>query len=285
MLDHFSQALTLDQIDALMFRSVTAAGRTGQTRSSMVRVQALVAAGRTVSKEHALASTQSAWQDEEHPAYAVTYKVDAQDTAGEVVRRRVTAVQRGRTLMTLHASFDRPQDGRSSAHRCSDDARSGPAGQVPPVLGDRSSHWEVVPMLTRLPVEVRTARDADWLEPIPARSGSDRLRVWLRAVVTLHDDLLHACMLSRVCDELAGSVALHRHGVASDDARVAWRNLDQTMWLLERVRFDDWLLIDLQSPWAGSSRALCRARVRDRSGRFIAEVTQEVLVHLTGRDD
>ena len=113
-------------------------------------------------------------------------------------------------------------------------------------------------------------------------------RVWLRSAQPLPDDpLLHACAATYASDLLLLlSTALPPHGVVIDDPGVALASLDHAVWFHAPFRADDWLFYDQEGTWAGSSRALCRGSLFDRSGTLVASVVQEGLVRVrreTGR--
>lgn len=72
-------------------------------------------------------------------------------------------------------------------------------------------------------------------------------------------------------EEMAGVVDQHREvGMMV--------SLSHSIWFHRpgEVRADEWLLSEMESPWAGDGRGLVRARWWDRRGRLVATCVQEV---------
>ena len=55
-------------------------------------------------------------------------------------------------------------------------------------------------------------------------------------------------------------------------------SLDHAMYFHRSFRMDDWLLYDIESPWAGGGRGLVRGRFYDQQGNLVASCFQEGLI-------
>lgn len=53
---------------------------------------------------------------------------------------------------------------------------------------------------------------------------------------------------------------------------------------LEALRADEWVLVELNSPWADESRALTTQKMYSMQGKLVATCVQEGLIRLRERD-
>jgi acyl-CoA thioesterase-2 len=101
----------------------------------------------------------------------------------------------------------------------------------------------------------------------------------VRAADALGDDpLVHVCALTYASDLFLLATALPPHGIVMGDPTYLAASLDHALWFHRPFRADEWLLYDMESPWAGDGRALCSGRLFDAQGHLVATVMQEGLV-------
>jgi acyl-CoA thioesterase-2 len=117
------------------------------------------------------------------------------------------------------------------------------------------------------------------LRPPMARDPrSAEQALWLRARDPLGDDPgLHRAALLYLSDYGLLGTAMLPYGFGYGDPEMQFASLDHSLWVHDEFRADDWLLFDLESPWAGSSRGLSRGLIFTRDGRHVATVAQEGL--------
>ena len=107
-----------------------------------------------------------------------------------------------------------------------------------------------------------------------------RFRFWVRAKSQLPDDShVHAAVLAYMSDHWFNyaSVGGHIDGLRAGE-QLYMASLNHALWVHRRVRADEWLLFDIQSPCAGSGRGFVVARVHDRAGHLVASGTQECVM-------
>ena len=115
-LDKLLDLLDLEQIEVNIFR-----GRSARTRrvqrvfGGQVAGQALVAAGRTVPDDRPVHSLHAYFIRPGDPAVPLVYTVDRVRDGRSFTTRRVTAVQHGKAIFTLSASFHHPEPGLEHA--------------------------------------------------------------------------------------------------------------------------------------------------------------------------
>ena len=136
-LDDVVALLDLEQIEVNIFRGRSPANeRRQRVFGGQVAGQALVAAGRTVPADRPVHSMHAYFIRPGDPTVPIIYMVDRVRDGRSFTTRRVSAVQHGKTIFTLSASFHYPEPGRSTACRCPRSPR--PRRSSPPRTGWRS---------------------------------------------------------------------------------------------------------------------------------------------------
>jgi len=285
-LDKLLDLLDLEQIEQNIFRGRSPDERVQRVFGGQVAGQALVAAGRTVAEDRPVHSLHAYFIRPGDPAVPLVYTVDRVRDGRSFTTRRVTAVQHGKAIFTLSASFHRPEQGLEHAMPM-------PAAPAPE---------ELRPNAERIAEALGTPLPADFLDsPIDLRSvgplaievdrdpslytGSNL--VWLRVKERLPDDpLLHVCLMTYASDLTVLESVLLEHGVSWLDGRVAPASLDHAMWFHRPFRADQWLLYAQESPVAAGGRGLARGEVFTAEGELVVSVVQEGLIRLnaTQRD-
>src|SRR5579859_4528963 len=110
-LDRLLELLDLEQIEVNIFRGVSPEERVQRVFGGQVAGQALVAAGRTVPEDRPVHSLHAYFIRPGDPAVPLIYLVDRVRDGRSFTTRRVSAVQHGKTIFTLSASFHHPEEG------------------------------------------------------------------------------------------------------------------------------------------------------------------------------
>ena len=244
-----------------------------------VAAQSLMAAGRTVEtgRPHSLHAYFLRPGD---PSVPILYEVDRIRDGRSFTTRRVVAIQHGRAIFHLSASFHVDEPGLTH--------------QFP--MPDVPQPEELDSMETRL--EPYREALTDWFakpHPIDQRhigelpfsrkaSKEPIQRLWIRADGTLPDDpLLHACIATYASDMSLFDTMLAPHEVSWDDADFMGASLDHCMWFHRPFRADEWLLYDMDSPTAYGARGLARGFLFTRSGDLAVSMVQEGLMRRVPR--
>src|SRR5499427_1160085 len=103
--------LDLEQIEVNIFRGRSPEERQQRVFGGQVAGQALVAAGRTVPEERQVHSLHAYFIRPGDPSVPLVYTVDRVRDGRSFTTRRVMAVQHGRPIFTLSASFHRAEPG------------------------------------------------------------------------------------------------------------------------------------------------------------------------------
>ncbi|WKX70440.1 acyl-CoA thioesterase II [Streptomyces sp. XD-27] len=280
--------LDLEQIDRDIFRGASRPSVVERAFGGQVASQALAAAGRTVPDGRAVHSLHSYFLRPGDPRAPIVYTVDRIRDGFSISNRRVVAVQHGKPMFHLSASFQVSEEGLEHQEPM-------PAAPDPLTLPtareqvSRYAHLFTDPRVVRRMVQVRSAVDLRYVDPPPYGSiGQPRdakSQVWFRVNGKLDGDidrpLMHACLATYVSDmTLLDSVLLAhgRGGWAVGD--VVGASLDHAMWFHRPFRADEWLLYDQRSPTAAGGRGLARGRIFTQEGQLAVSVVQEGMIRV-----
>ncbi len=279
-LDRLLELLDLEQIEVNIFRGRSPDERRQRVFGGQVAGQALVAAGRTVPADRPVHSLHAYFIRPGDPTVPLVYTVDRVRDGRSFTTRRVSAIQHGKTIFTLSASFQRPEPGPEHAN---------PMPDVPPpqtlerttdrlrrVLG------EVHDQLLEQPIDLRS------VGPLSVEAARDpslrttRNLIWLRVDGELPDDpLLHVCLMTYASDMTLLDSVLTGHGLSWVDGRTSGASLDHAMWFHRPFRADRWLLYVQDSPVARGARGLAHGEVYTAAGELVVSVMQEGLIRTT----
>jgi acyl-CoA thioesterase II len=282
-IDKLLDLLDLEQIEVNIFRGRSPDEAVQRVFGGQVAGQALVAAGRTVPADRPVHSLHAYFIRPGDPAVPLVYTVDRVRDGRSFTTRRVTAIQHGKPIFTLSASFHRAEQGLEHAL---------PMPAAPPPLDLRPNAERLLAMTGGpLPAHFRDNRiDLRSVGPLSVELASDRsLRaaddhsnlVWVRVTEDLPDDpLLHVCLMTYVSDVTLLDTVLLEHGVTWGEGRIAAASLDHAMWFHRPFRADQWLLYAQESPVAAGSRGLVRGQVFTAAGDLVVSVMQEGLIRI-----
>src|SRR5437660_3017321 len=277
-LDALVSLLDLEVIEVNIFRGVSPEEKRQRVFGGQVAGQALVAAGRTVERGE-VHSLHAYFLRPGDTSVPILYEVDRIRDGRSFTTRRVVAIQHGRAIFNLSASFHIDEKGVDHQLPMPD----APDPESLPTFQERLAPYaeQLGDLVTRpQPIDQRYVGGAGG--PFSRSGGlAPRQKVWIRADGRLADNqLLHACVVAYASDmSLLDSVMLP-HRVSWDDPRMMGASLDHAMWFHRPFRADEWMLYDQESPSASGARGLSRGTIFTRDGRLALSVVQEGLVRL-----
>tara|TARA_R110002096_G_scaffold23031_3_gene73555 strand:- start:23239 stop:24138 length:900 start_codon:yes stop_codon:yes gene_type:complete len=276
--------LGLERIEENIFRGDSRDIGSPQVFGGQVIGQALSAAQRTVESRvaHSLHAYFLRRGDVNAP---IIYEVDRSRDGGSFSNRRVVAIQHGRPILNLAASFQVPETGLE--HQAAMPDVPGPDGlkDARDVARDMLEH---IPLKMRRFLTKKRPFEFRHVEPVHFARAEKRepyRHVWIRAVDKLPDDpVLHQNLLTYVSDyELLGAATLP-HGLLFTRGNIIMASLDHALWFHHEVKMDDWLLYATDSPAAMGARGLARGQFFSRDGRLLASTAQEGLMRIVEPD-
>ncbi|NIV17953.1 MAG: acyl-CoA thioesterase II [Woeseiaceae bacterium] len=280
ILEDLIQLLKLERIEDNIFRGDSRDIGSAQVFGGQVLGQALSAAQHTVEGRtaHSLHAYFLRRGDMHAP---IVYEVDRARDGGSFSNRRVVAIQHGRPILNLAASFQIDEPGIEHQAEM-------PEVPGPDELKDFSDVGAGV--LKKLPEKMRRFLTDERpfqlrpVEPVNLFEPEKRppiKRAWFRAADRLPDDLaLHQNLLAYVSDyELLGTSTLP-HSLPFGQGKVIMASLDHALWFHRSVRIDEWLLYAMDSPNASGARGFARGQIFNADGNLVASTAQEGLVRL-----
>ncbi len=272
-LEFLVDLLDLEPIEVNIFRGIQPNEERQRVFGGQVAGQALMAAGRTVDHGR-VHSLHSYFLRPGDPTVPILYEVDRIRDGRSFTTRRVVAVQHGRAIFNLEASFHDHDEGPE--HQFPMPEVPAPEGLAP--LAERLAPWkdELAEWFDRPhPIDQRHIGDLPWHS---RGAGEPSHRLWIRAEGKLPDDpLLHACVATYASDMSLIDTILAPHDVRWGDEGFMSASLDHCMWFHRPFRADEWLLYDTDSPVAIGGRGLARGFLFDRSGHLCVSMVQEGL--------
>jgi len=275
-LDFLVNLLDLEPIEVNIFRGISPNEDRQRVFGGQVAAQALMAAGRTVEagRPHSLHAYFLRPGD---PTVPILYEVDRIRDGRSFTTRRVVAIQHGRAIFNMSASFHVDEAGLSHQF---------PMPEVPPPE-------ELESLLTRL--EPYREVMGDWFSrphpieqrhigelPFMHKEGNEPVqRLWIKADGTLRDDpVLHAAIAAYASDMSLFDTMLAPHNVRWENQDFMGASLDHCMWFHRPFKADEWLLYDMDSPTTYGARGLARGFMFARDGELVVSMAQEGLMRL-----
>ncbi|MBR7742884.1 acyl-CoA thioesterase II [Phycicoccus sp. BSK3Z-2] len=266
--------------DITLFRGQSQRQPHGRVFGGQVLAQGVVASGRTVAatdpgrRLHSIHAYFMRPGDDTQP---ITFSVERMRDGRSFSTRRVHAIQHGKPILSMSASFQSPDGGLDHE----DEMPDVPPAETLRSLADvfagvddpRAKH------LSRRAVELRHVEGNIFAEP-PAEASAYQ-HVWMRTVGSLPDDpLVHEAVLAYASDYSLLETILRRHRLPWTTPGLKMASLDHAMWFHRPARADDWVLYAQSSPSAQSGRGLGIGRMFSADGVLVASVAQEGMVRV-----
>jgi acyl-CoA thioesterase-2 len=271
--------LDLEPLEVNLFRGRSPQVGWQRVFGGQVIAQALVAASRTVETDRYIHSLHAYFVRPGDPAVPILYDVERVRDGAAFTTRRVKAVQHGKSIFFMTASFHFDEPGFDHQFPMPDvpppedlilesEVRERFLAKAPKNIRD---YWE-----RPRPIELRPVELTHYLSPeklLPTQN------VWVRATGPVpHERHLQAAVLGYLSDMTLLDTALFAHGTSVFDRTLQVASLDHAMWFHRPFAMDDWLLYTQDSPSATGARGLTRGSLFSRSGALIASVAQEGLI-------
>ncbi len=270
--------LQLERLDDDLYRGESQDLGFGHLFGGQVLGQALSAAQGSVPEGRAVHSFHSYFLRAGDLTIPVIYEVANLRDGGSFSARRVNAIQHGRPIFFMTASFQAPEPGpdHQIAMPEAPEPLSYPSQrELAEQLRDKLPAAMVEKFLENVAIEVRVAEDPRMV----GRDTTPTRQVWMRANGALPDDPhIHRCLLAYASDLNFLATACKPHGLTPFSPGLKLATIDHAMWYHRPFRFDDWVLFDIDCPTTVNSRGLVRGQFFNRAGELIATAQQEGLM-------
>ena len=245
--------MRLDEIETDVFRAGTLFDDPMNLYGGQVAAQALFAIGQTVPPGRVPHSMHCYFLRAGDPMKTVDYFVHRDRDGRSYSSRTVSAMQEGREIFTMSASFHLEEAGPDEQ-----------AVQFPELIG---------PDDTKAKERIHRTVNIEYRDPHDLPVDTMAREVWMRCTVDLGEDpLLHACVITYMSDMFTGLFGLvpQRDGIALS-------SLDHAVWFLRHGRADSWLFMALKGESLSHGRGLYSGDIFDSEGRLVAKLMQESL--------
>lgn len=254
-----------------------------------VIAQALLAAHRSVPDDRFVHSLHCYFLRPGNPDEPITFEVDRLRDGSSFSTRHVRAVQNGKAILTLSASFKVDEQGLEHHAPMPGVPKPEELPDIPALLdgplsflpGPFKAYW-----LKRRPMELRPIDIAHYNsnDPLPPVQT-----LWLRAVMTeshieQHESaVLAAVVLAYMSDMTLLDTSLFAHGRSMFDPQIQIASIDHAIWFHRKPSLADlanWVLYEQTSPASARACGVARGNIFTRDGVLLATTAQEGLIRL-----
>ncbi|MGX9417445.1 acyl-CoA thioesterase II [Vibrio sp. RC27] len=281
-LNNLLELLQLERLEQGLFRGESEHIGLPQVYGGQVIGQALSAARYTVEESRTVHSFHSYFLHRGDPEKPIIYDVENLRDGRSFSTRRVKAIQNGRPIFYLTASYQGEEEGFE--HQ-----KSMPQAPAPDSLMSERELWQK--MADFFPPKLRDTlcgekaievRPTYVVNPLKPEKIEPKQYLWIRANGDLpNDQLIHQYLLGYASDWGFLSTALHPHGVTIMTPKFQIATIDHSIWFHRPFKIDEWLLFAIESPSATNGRGLVRGEVFNQQGQLVASAMQEgVMRHI-----
>ena len=285
-LDNLLTILDLERLEEELFRGNSPKEGWQRVFGGQVISQALIAAQRTIADDRHVHSLHGYFMRPGDPQVPIVYEVDRIRDGASFNTRRVVAIQHGKAIFSLSASFqvdepgldhqiDMPDIPAPESLIGEDDLKEKFLKNAPENV---RRYWERERPIEMRPVSLEHYISKEKLAP--------EQNIWVRANGTVPDNRdIQAAVLAYLSDMTLLDTALFAHGLSVFSKKIQAASLDHSMWFHRPCPMDDWMLYAQDSPSASGARGLTRGGLYTRDGVLIASVAQEGLIRQRSKPD
>ncbi|WJV55080.1 acyl-CoA thioesterase II [Prodigiosinella aquatilis] len=278
-LQNLLNLLNLEKLEEGLFRGQSEDLGLRQVFGGQVVGQALSAAKQTVPIERFVHSFHCYFLLPGNSQKPIIYDVEKLRDGNNFSTRRIRAIQNGRPIFYMTASFQNREVGFEHQNVMP---------QVPLPEG-LLSEQEIVRSISHLlpeqfsdkftrerPIEIRPVK---FHNPFKGEVEKPCRNVWCKANGDMPDDeRTHQYLLGYTSDCNFLLTALQPHGVGFMEPGMQVATIDHSMWFHRPFRLDDWLLYSVESTSASGSRGFVRGQFYSRDGILVASSVQEGVI-------
>jgi len=275
--------LNLEKIEEGIFRGQSEDLGLRQVFGGQVVGQALYAAKETVPVDRLVHSFHSYFLRPGDSQKPIVYDVETLRDGNSFSARRVAAIQNGKPIFYMTASFQAPEPGFE--HQ-----KTMPAAPAPENLKSETeiamAFEKLLPQtlkekfLCEKPLEIRPVV---FHNPMQGHVDEPVRQVWMKANGKMPADLhVHQYLLGYASDFNFLPVALQPHGIGFLEPGMQVATIDHSMWFHRPFDMNDWLLYSVESTSASSARGFVRGEFYSRDGVLVASTVQEGVMRKRG---
>jgi len=275
--------LTLERIEKNIFRGQSQDIGTPQVFGGQVLAQALQAA-QTTAEDRSVHSVHAYFLNKGDVEAPIVYEVDRSRDGRSFSARRVVAIQHGRPIFTMSASFHMSEPGLDYGEQI----------EMPPVPDAKTTDYKPwrkkikkYSLDGRRMQKIRAIKPTTYFDSEVVSYTNDKhdanLQVWLRSRELIEDSLVdNKTRLAYVSDLGLLLATLVPHGLQVFDPleieKFALASIDHAIWFHRDFSLNDWLLYKCQSISTSNARGLAKGSFYNEEGVLVATTMQEGLI-------
>jgi len=262
--------MSCEQLDRDLYRGQSKDLKTGQVYGGQVLGQAIRAASQTVDPERHIRSAHAYFLLKGDVDAPIIYEVDRSLDGGSISSRRVVAIQHGRQILHLSASFHKDEQGLEYQ-----------PDVVIPVETLTSALSKNTPGLSHFQEQFL---DVHYLSDVE-KTASNSMQLWIKTKEKLPDlPDAHNSVLAYISDMGLLHSTLVPHDLQDiggpGNRNVIMASIDHAIWFHRPFRADEWFFYDCRVVSTGNGRGLGQGRLYCRDGGLFATTAQEGLLRI-----
>lgn len=276
VLQELLNLLTLEEIEQGIYRGQSQDLGFRQVFGGQVMGQALSAAKLTLPEGRYVNSLHSYFLRPGDASKPIVYDVENIRDGKSFSTRRISAIQYGKPIFYMTASFQGDEEGVS--HQAAMPDVPAPE-ELKSSLEFYQEHATLIPESLRskftreMPIEMRPV---NFQNPFSPQVTEPVRNVWFKANGSMPDDRrIHNYLLAYASDFEFLPTALQPHGLSFMHPNMQVATIDHAMWFHRPFRMDEWMLYSVDSPSASNGRGLVRGQFFNRNGELVASTIQE----------
>jgi acyl-CoA thioesterase II len=210
----------------------------------------------------------------------IEYEVDIVRDGGSFTTRRVVAIQKGKAIFVMSASFQKQQEGFD--HQITIPNVLPPEVLLPDYDQIKDLQYSDPMLYKRLTIIHPNAIEFRPVENYYTgniNATKPYRHVWFKAKEkATYDIRMQHQLLAYASDYNLLTTAVIPHLEEAKNANLFYASLDHAIWFHREFNIDEWLLYATDSPSASNSRGLSRGSIFTKDGILIASVAQEGLI-------
>lgn len=247
--------------------------------------QSLIAATETVADDRLCHSYHSYFLLPGDANIPVIYDVESVREGGSFSTRRVKAIQNGKNIFYMTASFQIAEDNLS--HQFAEMPKVPSETEILSDVEFYQQNPNLISAGMRAAMDYHAVidlRSVNGINPYSKNKSQPLKQVWFRATEVLNDDQpLNQSVLAYASDFHFLGTALQPHGVAVTDPKLRIATIDHAVWFHKSVQMNEWHLYSMESPYSGNARGLVNGKIFNKQGDLVASTIQEGLVRLNNK--
>jgi len=278
-LNELLNLLQLERLEQGLFRGQSEHLGLPQVYGGQVIGQSLSAAKETVDSLRHVHSFHSYFLLPGDPEKPIIYDVEKLRDGKSFSTRRVKAIQNGRPIFYLTASYQAEEVGFD--HQSTMPNVAGPEG----LASEKELVQSIAQYLPKKAVETFgrdrpiEVRPVTVVNPLKPKVAEPKQCLWIKANGDMpNDPRIHQYVLAYASDWGFLITALQPHGVTLLTPKMQVATIDHSMWFHRPFRLDEWLLYVIESPSASGARGLVRGEIYNQKGELVASAVQEGLM-------